>query len=82
MTIQRGRGVGPKSFAVGVVGIGGKTETDAAGVALASGGVEAHEASGAAEEQDEYAGSQGIESAEMADLAETGDTTYGFNDVM
>lgn len=80
--IERGRGIGTERLAVRVIGVCGKTETDGAGVTFAAPGVEAGEARGAAESEDQNAGGEGIESAEMADLAETGQTSHRLDHIM
>jgi len=65
-----------------VVSVGGEAETEAGGVALAAAGIKLNEASGAAEEKYEDACGERIESAEMADLAESGEVADGIDDVV
>lgn len=82
ITIERWRGVGALGGAFGVVGVSGVAETERSGVALASSGVEAYEAGGFAEKENEDAGGKRVERTEMADLAKARQMADGVDDVV
>jgi hypothetical protein len=80
--VEGWRGIRALRLAVGVVGVGGKTETEAGVIALAAAIVELYETCGLSEEQNENAGGQRIECAEMADLAKAYEMTDGIHYVV
>ena len=74
--------VGTLRFPFGVVGIGGKAESETGGVTFAAAGIELHEASGFAEQQNQDTLGERIEGAQMADLAEAGEVADRVHDVV
>src|SRR6202040_2454775 len=66
----------------GVVSVGGEAETETGGVTFAAAGVELDESRGASEKKHQDASGQRIESAEMTDLAETGEVADGIDNVV
>jgi hypothetical protein len=82
LAIENRRRVGSLRGAFGIVGVRGIAEAKARGVAFAASGIEAHQAGGFAEEQDENAGGKRIESAEVADLPEARKMADGVDDVV
>src|SRR5580704_18081470 len=80
--IQRGCGIRTERFAIGVIGVGGKPETDGAGVTLAAATVKPCQTSGAAQRQDKDAGCKRVERAEMANLPKADEAPNGFDDIV
>src|ERR1700722_843936 len=80
--VQDRSGICSQGFAVGIVGVGFKTKTHRAAIALAATGIKTCEARGASERKNQDAGSERIERAEMADAAKAHDPPHGFDNVV
>src|SRR5580700_4463943 len=80
--IQLRVGVRAERRAVRVVGIGGKPEAEGALITLAAAGVKLSETRGPSEEQNQNAGSERVQRAQMADLPKAEDAADGFDHVM
>src|SRR5579885_2789379 len=80
--IESGAGVRALRFAIGVVRVGGEAEAEARGVALSPAGIEARKPRRAPEEQNQDSCREGIERAEMADLAEASEMPDGIDHVV
>ncbi len=80
--VEHGSGIRSKRRAVRIIGVGREAKPDRRGVAFAASRVKLREPRGAAQKQYEHAGRQGIERAEMADLAESKNAASGIHDVM
>jgi len=79
---SRGWSVWTLCLSLGVVGVGGETETKASGVAFAAAGIKLDEAGSFTKQENKYAGGERIESAEMANLAEAGEMPDGVDNVV
>jgi hypothetical protein len=79
---ESGGGIRGGGFPVGIVGIGGKAETDDAFVDFVVPGEELGEAGGAVEQEREDPCSEGIKGAEVADFAGIGDAAHLADDVV
>jgi hypothetical protein len=66
----------------GIIGVGGKPEAETRSVPFPSARVETDQARGLAEEQNQNAGGQRIECAEVPNLAKPGQMTYRIDDVV
>src|SRR5205807_7308876 len=80
--IELGSSVRSLRPALGIIGVGGKTETDAGGVTFAAAGIELHQARGTSKQEDEDTGGERVERTKMADLAKSGETPNGVDDVV
>ena len=80
--IEFGRGIRAERLAIGVVGIGRESETDRAGISFSPAGIKAREARGASQGQDQHAGGERVERAEVTYSAEAHESPHGFDYVV
>src|ERR1700690_887509 len=80
--IEKGSSIRPLGFTLGIVGVGGESETVAGGVALAAASVETDQTCSFAEKKYEHTSGERIQGAEVTYLAETGKVPDGVHDIV
>src|SRR5215813_4798407 len=80
--VERRGGIGSLRLTLRVVGVGRKTEAETCGIALSPARIKLHQPRGFAKQQDQHAGGQRIERAQMPDLPEAGQVAHGVHHVV